>query len=537
MESSHFDRLVRAFGALRTRRAAVTLLGGMVAVPALGADQSEAKHKKHKKPCKAPKQKCGGKCVAIQTDERNCGACGNACASKQSCTDGQCTGGGNDCQAGTCCHDNDPCQDDGRCRDGQCYPKPDCRSNGETFPESDGTHCCSENLACDAGTSGIVCTCGQGELGNDCLVDGDCKSNSCVGYQCVGCPLVECDGQCVSLDTDANCGACGRVCELSKYCHFQRCQPRYELDTTWPLGELNEVFVDSDDTMFVIDFFQHCVRQYSSTGVLQYTYGVCLTAGSDNQHLSHPQAVVAGPSLVFIVDQDNNRIQVFARNGGWLGRIGNGQGSGNYEFNGPKDIAVDADGNYYVADSGNYRVQKYDSNGTYVRTFGGVQGSGDGQFNGGVLAVAVDRDGNVYVGDKLNFRVQKFDREGHYLRSFGSPGSDPGQMGSPWEIAVASNGDLFIADPDNVRVQQFTKQGQLVRVFDQPPVSSPPGVALDLQDNLYIADEDNGIVRFALLAPEPSSLARDQQAQASGASSTQHRKSTQRRKRHQKHHR
>jgi hypothetical protein len=495
--------------------------------------RAERKHKKHQKPCKAPKKKCGGQCVAIQTDSHNCGACGHSCADGQSCQGGQCQGASTPqgCPPGACCEDNQVCYGDGRCRGGQCQPRPTCRSNGESFPQGDA-QCCSENVSCQVGTTGIVCTCLPAELGNACLTDGDCRSNRCVGYQCVGCPagLVECSGRCVLLDSPFNCGACGNVCDRGEYCQNLTCQPRYQLDATWPGGTPDGVFVDSTTTVFVADERQHCVKQYSSGGVLQFTYGVCGVAGTDTQHLSRPSGVVANAGLVFITDADSDNIRIFARNGGWLSNIGDGSGSGAYGFRFPSDIAFDADGNFYVADASNNRVQKFDSSGTFRRTFGGIQGTGNDQLDG-PDAVAVDRFGNVYVADKFNSRVQKFDSEGHFLQTFGSLGHDPGQFIFPFGCAVASNGDLFVADGLNNCVQQFSKTGEVVRVFRGAPVQTPTDVAMDDQDNLYIVDLDAGILRFSLVASESSLVAHSQELEASSAGATK------RKKHHHRHHR
>jgi hypothetical protein len=155
--------------------------------------------------------------VAIQSDDRNCGSCGNRCAEGESCHDGQSQSSNpQGCPPGSCCEDNQLCNGDGRCRGGQCQPRPTCRSNGESFPQGDG-QCCSENVNCQVEATHVVCTCLPAELGNACLVDGDCRSGRCVGYQCVGCPmgLIECEGQCVSQCppcTRATCRSLGKDC-------------------------------------------------------------------------------------------------------------------------------------------------------------------------------------------------------------------------------------------------------------------------------------------------------------------------------------
>ena len=52
-----------------------------------------AKCKRGKCKCKSGLKKCGKKCVNVATDPANCGSCGRACASGQTCANGQCTGG------------------------------------------------------------------------------------------------------------------------------------------------------------------------------------------------------------------------------------------------------------------------------------------------------------------------------------------------------------------------------------------------------------------------------------------------------------
>lgn len=54
MDGSRFDHLTRTWGARRSRRAAIALLGGLLATPLLAAGDVEAKKKKKQsltKPC------------------------------------------------------------------------------------------------------------------------------------------------------------------------------------------------------------------------------------------------------------------------------------------------------------------------------------------------------------------------------------------------------------------------------------------------------------------------------------------------------
>src|SRR5690349_13440487 len=67
-------------------------------------------------------------------------------------------------------------------------------------------------------------------------------------------------------------------------------------------------------------------------------------------------------------------------------------GSGDGQFQGPNDIALDAAGNVYVTEDGN-RVQKFTSGGAFLAKWG-TPGSGAGQFNG-PTGIVVDAGGVV----------------------------------------------------------------------------------------------------------------------------------------------
>jgi hypothetical protein len=115
MDGSQFDRLARTWGALRSRRAATALLGGLIAAPILAeADVDAKKKKKKKKPCakKCPTGCCTGKRgKCIQPDQQSLTQCGTGGAICRS------TGCGGTCP--NCgCSANKPCPQ-GQCCDGK----------------------------------------------------------------------------------------------------------------------------------------------------------------------------------------------------------------------------------------------------------------------------------------------------------------------------------------------------------------------------------------------------------------------------------
>lgn len=107
MDDERFDALIQRFGVASTRRSALWGAVGAAAVSSLalpGPEKAQAgKRKKKKKKCRgADKKTCGGKCVSLRSDPKNCGACGNVCAVGK-CFNGVCNcTGGVDCPQPPC---------------------------------------------------------------------------------------------------------------------------------------------------------------------------------------------------------------------------------------------------------------------------------------------------------------------------------------------------------------------------------------------------------------------------------------------------
>ncbi|MBL8600887.1 MAG: hypothetical protein JNK72_03090 [Myxococcales bacterium] len=162
---------------------------------------------------------CSGMCVDPQTNSANCGACGNACGTGQSCEMGRCvcpmgqSACGQSCvdvqtnsaNCGTC---GNACGMNQMCSAGMCVascssPRTLCGSGMSAMcvdTQSDANNC---------GSCGTVCPTGQ-----------VCTNGVC------GCSMgrLSCSGTCVDGQTDnMNCGACGTVCPTGQTCAAGRC--------------------------------------------------------------------------------------------------------------------------------------------------------------------------------------------------------------------------------------------------------------------------------------------------------------------------
>ena len=187
----------------------------------------------------------------------------------------------------------------------------------------------------------------------------------------------------------------------------------------------------------------------------------------------------------------------FDKDGNMLKRWGAGM------FVWPHGIDVDDDGNVWVADArgeGNrgHQVIKFSSDGDVLMRLGtaGVAGRTQSTFDQ-PNDVLVAPNGAIFVGDghpaNGNNRIVKFSSDGTYLMEWGETGSAPGQFRTPHALAMDSQGLLYVGDRSNRRIQVFEQDGTFVRDFYNFGRAS--GVAIDGDDNIYVADSESNYRR------------------------------------------
>ncbi len=184
-------------------------------------------------------------------------------------------------------------------------------------------------------------------------------------------------------------------------------------------------------------------------------------------------------------------------------------------MNHPRQIAINSDGQIYVAEEFNHRISVFNPDGTLATTFGEfgqLYVEGDPYFSlmsgtqsGGVFnrpsGIAIGPSGNIYVSDTWNYRIQVFTPDGKFLNSWGQRGefgnnaqADPvdGFWG-PRGIAVDSNENVYVADTGNKRVRVYTSTGQYVRDIgsagsENGQLDEPSSVTISTDGLLYVTD-------------------------------------------------
>ncbi|ETR68585.1 MAG: NHL repeat containing protein [Candidatus Magnetoglobus multicellularis str. Araruama] len=257
------------------------------------------------------------------------------------------------------------------------------------------------------------------------------------------------------------------------------------------IGMFNEPFnmaLDSSGNIYVVDFGNHRVQVFTSSGDYSYSIG---SAGSGQGEFSLPKGIaIDSNDRIYVADSNNHRVQIFNTSGEYIDSFGS-SGSGQGQMKGPSDLTVDNNGMIYVADTSNHRIQVFTSSGDYSYSIGtGSSGSDPGQFNN-PSGIEVDTKGNIYVTDTYNHRVQVFTSSGDYSYSIGSannsPSADTGEFNQPYDIDVDSNGCIYVADLINARIQVFTSSGVYDYSLTSDLIESPVSVQIH-NNKIYVVD-------------------------------------------------
>lgn len=205
---------------------------------------------------------------------------------------------------------------------------------------------------------------------------------------------------------------------------------------------------------------------------------------------------VDGKGNLYVVDSAAKHVQVYDKDGRFLRTLAEAK-----MFSRPSGIAVDAEGSrIYVVDTGgidndNHRVRVFDAvSGKHLLDIG-KRGSGDGEFNL-PRDVSIGKDGLLYVVDGANFRVQVFKPDGTFVRVFGGIGRQGGQFSRPKEVATDGDGNVYIVDTAFGNFQIFTPDGKLLLSVGSRSEKDgmakyllPSGIAIDGDGRVYVVDQ------------------------------------------------
>lgn len=291
--------------------------------------------------------------------------------------------------------------------------------------------------------------------------------------------------------------------------NWQNYPAEVQFDTTalggalaFPVG----LGIDAEGRIYVAEDQGYRVSLFQNTGEYLSSTGIRGTADQVGAFFERPHSIrVAPDGTLYVVDTWNYKIRHFSADWEALGSWGVPLAQG---FNapqepveglwGPRDLAIDADGNVYVVDTGNKRVRVYDPNGVWLRDIG-QGGSGEGQLDE-PAGIAIGNDGRVYIADTWNRRIAVFDTMGNWIANYPVRAWYGNIATRPYLTVDNARSLLYVTDPEGGRVLVYDLQGQCVGAFGSLNTENPGlnefsalgGIAVDNEGFVYVTDINKG---------------------------------------------
>ncbi len=195
------------------------------------------------------------------------------------------------------------------------------------------------------------------------------------------------------------------------------------------MREPNDCILDGNGGLLIADIQDQRIRRldiasgmistFAGTGEKEHTGngGLAIEAG-----IFGARAVcVDGEGNTYVCEREGNTLRRIDADGiitrvagtGVTGYSGDGGPAIDCEFNGPKAIRCDAEGNVLIVDTENHAIRKYHADSGIITTVAGGHEGPDGDGGPAVGAglarphgVVVDGDGAMYIADSENHRIR-----------------------------------------------------------------------------------------------------------------------------------
>ena len=199
----------------------------------------------------------------------------------------------------------------------------------------------------------------------------------------------------------------------------------------------HEIWISSDDRLFIADCRDHSVRICTTEGEVIQTIGTPGNCGAPGEPFNMPTRAVQAPSGdIFVSDGYGQQfVHCFSSDGTWKHSWG-GKGSLPGQFTLPHNIFVTPDQRVAVADrEPNNRLQFFDSGGGFLEQWPGRL------FPCGLF---IDSDGTVFVAEGGGVSI--FSPEGRLMSQFVVTGGPADRHHGAHSLWVDRHGDLYVGE-------------------------------------------------------------------------------------------
>lgn len=284
--------------------------------------------------------------------------------------------------------------------------------------------------------------------------------------------------------------------------------------------EMYGIITDGDGNIYVSEAATHRIRKITPDGVVTTFAGQGIAGyqdgpGSQALFLKPTGLTIDGSGNLYLAEYGAHRIRKIAPDGTVSTVAGSGVAGGadgsamEAQFNYPRCITVDAQGNLYVGET--YRIRKITPDGTVSTLAGGSQGyvdaaGAEAKFDS-IADLTIDTQGFLYAADYFNSVIRKISSSGEVTTAAGSgtPGSADGlaaeaSFDRPTGVAVHADGSILVAESRGKRIRKVipgvvvnTIAGNGTAGFDDGTAGNvtfnkPNAIAVDSQNNIYVAD-------------------------------------------------
>ena len=208
--------------------------------------------------------------------------------------------------------------------------------------------------------------------------------------------------------------------------------------------------------------------------------------GPGELNCPHGVAIDSATNHIFVANGNNNRIDIFSETGDCLSQLGVGQ------LVTPWGIAIH-ENSLFVSGFWQHAISKFSlTDFSLVRQIGsGGSGNGDFQYP---RQLATDPSGNVFVADSGNDRICVFDTDLNHLRNIAHQA-----ISHPYDITVSHNRIYVLCPFENPCMLVLSLEGHMLHSLisrgDGMDVLKPFFFCLDKNNNFVISDEGTHCIR------------------------------------------